>query len=129
MAQSSLADKFAVGVELFRVLSILPEVEQTRRVIGIEPAVAAMRAHGARALQRDPAGRQQLRRAIAWVDARMQGGGNCYRRVLLELALDSGAASEQVGVGVRAKGGPGSGHAWLGRRSGSAERYDLELTL
>jgi hypothetical protein len=124
-----LGEQLALGVELARVLGVLGEAEKSRKALGIEPAVAAMREHGARAVHRDPAGRLQLRRAIAWLDARMPGGGNCYRRVLLELALDSGAASEPVSVGVRARGGPGSGHAWLGPRLGSAERYDLELTL
>jgi hypothetical protein len=126
---TSLAEQIVLAVELLRVLSVLAVVEKSRTELGIEPAVAVMRERGGRSIHRDPARRVQLQRAIGWVDARMSGGANCYRRVLLELALDSGASSELVRVGVCAKGGRGSGHAWLGARSAGAERYDLELTL
>jgi hypothetical protein len=44
----------------------------------------------------------------------MPGGENCYRRALVEIALDRGAAQEPVHFAFRSRGGHGSGHAWLG---------------
>jgi hypothetical protein len=41
-----------------------------------------------------------LRRAIVSIDARYPGGGNCFRRVLVELALDAGAAEERLVFGL-----------------------------
>jgi hypothetical protein len=43
----------------------------------------------------------------------MPGGGNCYRRVLLETRLDPEAASRQIVMGLVSGGGPRSGHAWF----------------
>jgi hypothetical protein len=59
-----------------------------------------MRARGATATARGPIGRARLRRAIGWVDALAPGGANCYRRALLEIALDAGAARETVVFGL-----------------------------
>ena len=60
-----------------------------------------------------PAGRLNLRRVIGWIDRSLFKAPNCYRRVLLEIALDSGAAREPVVMGFRAGGGAGTGHIWL----------------
>jgi len=55
-------------------------------------------------------------------------GGNCYRRALLELALDPTAAAEPLVFGLKQGGGSGSGHAWLGDARGF-ETYDAEFRL
>jgi hypothetical protein len=68
-----------------------------------------------------------LRRLIRGVDACLPGGGNCYRRALLEVALDPAAAAEPLHLGLREHGGPRSGHAWLGDRRDSGEAYDAEF--
>src|ERR1700737_7830 len=81
---TSLAEQIVLAVELLRVLSVLAVVEKSRMELGIEPAVAAMRERGGQSIHRDADRRVQLQRAIGWVDARMSGGANCYRRVLLE---------------------------------------------
>jgi hypothetical protein len=68
---------------------------------------------GVRSPIRDVAGRARLQRAIRWVDRTIFREPNCYRRLLVEIALDGGAATEKVILGFRAGGRAGSGHAWL----------------
>jgi hypothetical protein len=63
------------------------------------------------------------------VDGRLPDGGNCYRRALLAIALDAGAAQDPLVLGLDARGGPASGHAWLGERRGREEPYPVELVL
>src|SRR5258706_507164 len=65
-----------------------------------EKAVSAMRAIGRNAAARDEIGRARLKRAIGWIDAVMPRGGNCFRRTLIELALDAGAAEETLAFGL-----------------------------
>jgi hypothetical protein len=43
----------------------------------------------------------------------MIGGGNCFRRALLEMALDRGAAGDPLLMGFNVHGGRLAGHAWL----------------
>jgi hypothetical protein len=99
--------------DLLRVLSALPLVEWRRRRQSLHLAVANIRAGGEKRAARSGAARARLQRLIGAVDARMPGGGNCVRRVLLEMSLDRGAAGERLLAGLRSGGGPGSGHAWL----------------
>jgi hypothetical protein len=119
-----------VALELARVVAVLPRVELARRTQGPKHAVPTLRRLGRRRPRRADDARAALRRTIAAIDARLPGGGNCYRRVLLEVALDAGAAEERVALGVRAGGGVRSGHAWLGEGpSDDGERYDLVIEL
>lgn len=96
-----------------RVLFKLPLVEWGRLVHGPTRVVATARRVALRTLRRAPSDRRVLRKVIAAVDARLPGGGNCYRRALLEMSLDAGAAQETLFMGLKVHGGPGSGHAWL----------------
>lgn len=65
---------------------------------------------------------------IRWVDARMPTGPNCYRRVLLETALDAGAARETVIFGLRKGGSKGSGHAFFESESErEGEGFDVRF--
>jgi len=121
-------DRTSTALELLRVITALPRVEWTRLSMGFEPAVGAMRARGQRCVRREPRRRVLLQRAIGWLDARVPGETNCYRRVLLEISLDAGAATEPVVIGLKAKGGPGSGHVWLAS-SVPLSHYDLKLVL
>lgn len=89
-------------------------VERQRVTLGPRVAVQGARLRGEKARLRPEAGRRDLRRIIGFLDRRWPGGPNCYRRVLLEVATDAGAAREPVQMGLRASGGPRSGHAWLG---------------
>ncbi len=121
-------DRASTALELLRVIIALPAVESTRRTMGFEPAVSAMRARGTRCLRREWRQRVFLQRAIAWLDSRIPGGANCYRRVLLEVSLDAGAASEPVLIGLSPRGGPRSGHVWLAS-SAPVEHYEVKLAL
>lgn len=84
------ADSFAT--EVARVLRVVAAVERARRLGSPKEAVAAARRRATKT--RGPVGRARLRRAIGWVDAAMRE--NCFRRVLLELTLDAGAAKERI---------------------------------
>jgi len=87
--------------ELARVVRIVRDVERRRLGESPEATVRAMRERGRRSgVTRGPLGRARLRRAIRWVDALMRGRPNCYRRTLLELALDAGAARETLLLGL-----------------------------
>ena len=92
------ADSFAS--ELTRVVPMVREVDRRRTKDTPQRILAAMRARGAHRKERGPIGRARLRRAIGWVDALLPGGANCYRRILLEVALDAGAARETVVFGL-----------------------------
>ncbi len=92
------ADPFAT--ELARVALLVAAAERARNAASPEAAVRAMRARGLAAPARGAIGRARLRRAIGWVDALHPRGANCYRRTLLELALDRGAASESLVFGL-----------------------------
>ncbi|MDB5217078.1 MAG: hypothetical protein JWO86_5005 [Myxococcaceae bacterium] len=92
------AEPFAM--ELARVVRHVREVDESRKQATPQRVVDELRARGANAKERGPVGRARLRRAIGWVDAALPGGANCYRRVLLELALDAGAARETVVFGL-----------------------------
>jgi hypothetical protein len=113
--------------EIARILRALPSVELDRRRLGPTPLLAKVRARGARGAARDATERRRLQRLIRIVDALVPGGGNCYRRSLLEMALDAAAAAEPLRFGLREHGGPGSGHAWLGDRPDESARYDAEF--
>jgi hypothetical protein len=86
--------------ELARVIRLVREVDARRASETPETVLAGMRARGRTAVQRGPIGRARLQRAIGWVDAFVPGGASCYRRVLLETALDAGAARETVVFGL-----------------------------
>lgn len=86
--------------ELVRVARIVRDVERRRLRGGPEAIVREVRGRGAREKRRGPIGRARLRRAIGWVDAFFPGGPNCFRRTLLELGLDAGAARERLVFGL-----------------------------
>jgi hypothetical protein len=78
---------------------------------------------------RTAAARASLRRLIRIVDRCFPSGGNCYRRALIEVAMDASAAAEPLHMGIRSNGGPNSGHAWLGSLPESDGRgpYDADF--
>jgi hypothetical protein len=105
---------FGLARDSASLLLKAPAIERQRVTLGPEAAIRRARLVGAKARRRDGAALEDLRRAIRFLDRRWPGGPNCYRRVLLELATDAGAARLPVQMGLRASGGPRSGHAWLG---------------
>jgi hypothetical protein len=70
-----------------------------------------------------------LRRLIRAVDGHLPGGGNCYRRALIEMALDASSADEPLHFGLVRHGGPKSGHAWLANDKTATRTYDVEFTI
>jgi Transglutaminase-like superfamily len=120
--------RFSLVAELSRVFLEAPRIEYLRRNRSLHFAVRRVRALSRRKTMRDVGARVLLRRAIALVDARFPGGPNCVRRSLLEIALDRGAANEQMFAGIRHGGGSGSGHAWLESHPVS-DSYDAVLTI
>jgi hypothetical protein len=105
--------RLEMASNLLAALIVLPSMECRRREDGPEGAMTAARRVGQRQRMRSTLGRVNLRRVIGWTDRTLFREPNCYRRVLLEVALDSGAAREPVIMGFRAGGGPGTGHIWL----------------
>lgn len=87
-----------MALEIARATSRLVIAERARG-LSPEEAIRQMRERGVRAkLVRGPRGRARLRRVIGWADA--VHAPNCYRRVLAELALDAGAATETLVLGL-----------------------------
>ena len=87
---------------------------------------------GEQGRRRSERARRTLHRMISFVDRLWWGGPNCYRRVLLEVAMDRGAAAEVVQLGFRSSGDPGSGHAWLGEglvSDGKQRPYDAIVSI
>jgi hypothetical protein len=87
-------------------------VEYQRRHLSLHAAAAAARRRVA-SKRRTSTAREQLRYVIAAVDRRLGARPNCVRRALLEMSLDSAAASDKLLAGFKAGGGDRSGHAWL----------------
>jgi hypothetical protein len=101
----------ATLVEVCRVLPILSRIELARSRQSPLRLLSRLRQQARRTPRRRS--RVCLQRAIRWVDARMAGGGNCYRRALLEVALDRGAAAEPLLLGFDMIDKRLAGHAWL----------------
>jgi len=117
--------------DVLAALIVAPFVEWGRRFRGPGVIVQRVRRWGQRQARRDTAARLRLRRAIRLVDRFVvpwQPRGNCYRRALMEMAMDAGAAAEPLRIGLQAAARPGSGHAWLGDEENS-ERYVAILSL
>ena len=118
--------RWALAREVFLVARALPYLEYCRLFLG--PAAAALIARRiASGRPRRVVDRDRVRRAIFLVDRLL--GQSCYRRVLLELALDRRAADEPVFFGLMSEGGPQSGHAWVGRDEATEARYDAVFSI
>jgi hypothetical protein len=98
LSPSEHAEPFTT--EVARVARRVRAIETKRLHDTPERVLGELRAGGATMQRRGPIGRARLRRAIGWVDAVVPGGPNCLRRVLLEVALDAGAANETVVFGL-----------------------------
>lgn len=106
---------WATALEVIQVFAVAARIERARLSEGPVPLIARLRAEGRRRRPRDAAGRAGLARAVRLVDRLFPEGPNCYRRVLFEVALDPAAAREPICLGLKAGGGPGSGHAFFAR--------------
>jgi hypothetical protein len=115
--------------DLLSVVCLSVRVDLSRRRIGPQQLVAALRVRGMSARRRSPFQRSRLRRLIATVDRFFPSGGNCYRRALVEIGMDADAAEEPFYLGLRAGGGKNSGHAWLSSEPVAPNKYDATFVL
>jgi hypothetical protein len=116
--------------DLYLVLKNAPGVERGRRSRGPAFLLNDLRARGSRGVIRTPRESARLAKIVRLVDACFPGGGNCYRRALLEIAIDPHAAAQPLRLGLRSGGGPRSGHAWIGiDNEAAAGRYDAEFSV
>jgi hypothetical protein len=111
------------------VLPVALWVNRARFLQGPGVLIPILRAQGARARRRDSNARRRLRKVIGFVDRCFPSGRNCYRRTLIEIAVDAGAAEEPVHFGLKAHAAPASGHAWLGEMDAPATDYEVQLDI
>lgn len=116
-----------LAAELWRVAAVAVSVNRGRRTQPARKLIAKLRARGALCASRSSEQREDLRAAIRLVDRLFPSGPNCFRRVLMEIALDAGAAKEPVHMGLKAHGAPNSGHVWLASAPDGAGGYDAEF--
>lgn len=116
-------------VDAARVLFALPRIELARRYEGPAPLLQRLRREGRQRSRRSDEGRRRLRKAILALDRRLPGGGNCYRRALLEIALDPDAAQQPFVMGFSSSCAPKSGHAWVGSDVDSSRLYEATISL
>jgi hypothetical protein len=114
---------------VLRIVSLVPAAELHRRFAPMSRCVVHFRARGRRQATRSVDQRIRLRRLIHAIDVRLPDGGNCYRRALIEMALDPTSAAEPLHFGLVRHGGPKSGHAWLGCDLTASKSYDAEFTI
>ena len=113
------------AVDLVRVIAMSRRVEAKRRTIGPTLLLRGLRERGQLSRRRSDADRARLKWIIGMVDRHLcREGANCYRRVLIEIALDAGAAAEPVRFGLMAGGDPGSGHAYFASEAGPTNQMD-----
>jgi hypothetical protein len=115
--------------DLAAVLAAARLVEHGRLRQGPKPLLATLRARGLRCPTRSDRERARLTKIVAFVDRCFPAGGNCYRRALLEIAVDPTAARTPLNLGLKADGGPRSGHAWLASTSEAQAHYDAEFSV
>jgi hypothetical protein len=99
--------------DLIDAFSIEPGIDRSRLREGPKPLIERLRLQGLKRRTRGEAERSRLRYAIALAERLRGRKPNCYRRVLMEIAMDAGAAREPVFLALQSGGGAGSGHAYL----------------
>lgn len=115
------SERSPLAAEIARAWAIYPRVERWRRGGSTRDAIERARAHGRACRVRDELGRARLRRAITWVDHLAPLPPNCLRRVLLESALDAGAAADRIALALDVGA---TGHAYFPSR----EEASLDVT-
>jgi hypothetical protein len=116
-------------LDLLRALLVSRDIERDRQRLGPHEIVMNLRRRGMRCRKRDAVKRVRLEGIIRLVDRLFLVGPNCYRRALIEIAMDAGAAAETLHLGIDTAGDLTSGHAWLGPSSDRAPSYHAEFSL
>jgi hypothetical protein len=115
--------------DLLDVLKVAVNVDRARFQHGPAELLKSLRARGESSRSRTPDERARLQWMVRAVDRLFPSGPNCYRRALIEVAVDSHAAREPLHLGLRAEGGTGSGHTWLASSADRGGGYDVELSV
>jgi hypothetical protein len=115
--------------DAFEVAILAIRVNRARSRRGPQELAQSLRLRGAQSRPRSARERASLRRLIRFVDSLFPSGPNCYRRALIEIATDAGAAKEPLRMGLVAEGGLNSGHAWLASSPDPDRRYDAEFSV
>src|SRR5882672_4117575 len=97
-SQVMFANLKAFVADFVQALRLLSTVEKMRRAQGPAPALKRLRQIGLSAQIRTRERRAILRRAIYVAELVLPSPPNCYRRVLLESAMDGEAARERVHI-------------------------------
>ncbi len=118
-----------LAADLARVLQNLPRVEWGRRHEAPKPLLAKLKGAASSKRRRSSDDKERLQQAIRWVDACCPGGRNCFRRALLEIALDQGSAQAPLMMGFRHGDPQPLGHAWIGEDPYAENRYDVIVEL
>jgi hypothetical protein len=116
------------ALDPIRALGWLFRAERSKRRTGPTAVVAVFRAAGMRAPSRSPSERARLRSLIRRLDHYFPAGPNCYRRALVEIAMDAGAAREPLHLGLNLSPRAG-GHAWLSSDAADGAAYEVELRM
>jgi hypothetical protein len=117
----------AFADEMMEVAILLREVEEARLREGPEALLKRLRPLGAKRAPRTLSQRQRLSRNVTRIDRLLHGESNCYRRSLVQVALDRDAASQPFVLGLDVPASGVKGHAWLegNERAG----FDVEFRL
>lgn len=133
MVTTSLPADWYTVLATFRdaleVAILAVRVNRDRSHRGPEDLVRALRLRGAKLRTRTETERARLQRLVRFVDSLFPSGPNCYRRALVEIAMDAGAAAEPLHMGLQADGGFNSGHAWLESSPDPSRSYDAEFVV
>lgn len=116
-------------LDTLQVVRLALEVDGKRALSGPADLVRSLRLRGLHGALRGKRARARLQRTIRFVDRFFPSGPNCYRRALVEIAMDAGAAAEPLHMGLQAEGGLNSGHAWLESAPDPSRSYDAEFVV
>ena len=106
---------------------LLREVDEARGIVGPDALVARMRKEGALRPALSKLATRRLPGIVYRLDRLLHGESNCYRRALVQVALDPRAAGEPFVLGLDTGKESPVGHAWIEGTERAA--YDVEFRL
>lgn len=115
------------ALDAARAAMLTVQMNSARRKEGPTRLLSRVRARGFRSRMRTANDRARLQGMIRLVDRFFPAGPNCYRRVLVEMAMDPSAASEPLHLGINARDGMVAGHAWLESSLDKGPGYQVEF--
>jgi hypothetical protein len=115
------------ALDAMRAVILTVRMNSARRRQGPAKLLRRVRARGFRSRLRTADDRVRLQGIIRLVDRLFPAGPNCYRRALVEMAMDQSAASEPLHLGINARDGIVAGHAWLESSPDKGRGYQVEF--